>query len=131
MRTMCVAGIDVSKARLDVFVLPDRISLEFDNVPEGIDALVSRLKRQKVERVVVEATGGLEYPAARALSDGGIAVSRVPRGRCRRLRSFLGSCAKTEARRAELIARFALAMPADVDRAIARQRSAASRRLIA
>jgi len=131
MRTMCVAGIDVSKARLDVFVLPDRISLEFDNVPEGIDALVSRLKRQKVERVVVEATGGLEYPAARALSDGGIAVSRVRPGRVRGFRSFLGKFAKTDALDAELIARFALAMPDDVDRAIPSQRSEAIRSLSA
>jgi len=131
MRTMCVAGIDVSKARLDVFVLPDRISLEFDNVPEGIDALVSRLKRQKVERVVVEATGGLEYPAARALSDGGIAVSRVRPGRVRGFRSFLGKFAKTDALDAELIARFALAMPDDVDRAIPSRRSEAIRSLSA
>jgi transposase len=128
---MCVAGIDVSKARLDVFVLPDRVSLEFDNVPEGIDALVSRLKRQKVERVVVEATGGLEYPAARALSDGGIAVSRVRPGRVRGFRSFLGKFAKTDALDAELIARFALAMPDDVDRAIPSQRSEAIRSLSA
>jgi transposase len=128
---MCVAGIDVSKARLDVFVLPDRVSLEFDNVPEGIDALVSRLKRQKVERVVVEATGGLEYPAARALSDGGIAVSRVRPGRVRGFRSFLGKFAKTDALDAELIARFALAMPDDVDRAIPSRRSEAIRSLSA
>jgi transposase len=128
---MCVAGIDVSKARLDVFVLPDRVSLEFDNVPEGIDALVIRLKRQKVERVVVEATGGLEYPAARALSDGGIAVSRVRPGRVRGFRSFLGKFAKTDALDAELIARFALAMPDDVDRAIPSQRSEAIRSLSA
>jgi len=131
MATMCVAGIDVSKARLDVFVLPDRVSLEFDNVPEGIDALVSRLKRQKVERVVVEATGGLEYAAARALSDGGIAVSRVRPGRVRGFRSFLGKFAKADALDAELIARFALAMPDDVDRAIPSRRSEAIRSLSA
>lgn len=131
MPTMCVAGIDVSKARLDVFVLPDRLSLGFDNVPQGVDALVSRLTRQKVERVVVEATGGLEYPAARALSDGGIAVSRVRPGRVRSFRSFLGKFAKTDALDAELIARFALAMPDDVDRAIPSQRSEAIRSLSA
>jgi transposase len=131
MATLCVAGIDVSKARLDVFVLPARLSLVFDNASEGIVALVRRLKRQKVDRVVVEATGGLEYPAARALSDAGIAVSRVRPGRVRGFRTFLGRLAKTDSLDAELIARFALAMPDDVDRAIPSERAEAIRSLSA
>jgi transposase len=131
MPAVCVAGIDVSKARLDVFVLPDRLRLAFDNVPQGIGALVSQLRQQKVERVVVEATGGLEYPAARALSDGGIAVSRVRPGRVRGFRTFLGRFAKTDTLDAELIARFALAMPDHIDRPIPSQRSEAIRSLSA
>ncbi len=131
MPTLCVAGIDVSKARLDVFILPDRLGLIYDNASEDIGALVNRLKRHKVERVVVEATGGLEYPAARALSDAGIVVSRVRPGRVRGFRTFLGKLAKTDTLDAELIARFALAMPDDADRAIPSARSEAIRSLSA
>lgn len=131
MATLCVAGIDVSKARLDVFVLPQRVSLAVANNAEGIAALSKRLRRQRVVRVVLEATGGLEYAAARRLSDAGIAVSRVQPGRVRGFRSFLGKLAKTDALDAELIARFALAMPDDLDRAIPSERSEAIRSLSA
>lgn len=131
MPALCVAGIDVSKARLDVFVLPDRVSLAFDNAPESIGALVSRLKDRRVDRVVVEATGGLEYPAARALSDAGIAVRRVQPGRVRGFRAFLGKLAKTDTLDAELIARFALAMPDDVRQSVPSERSEAIRSLSA
>jgi transposase len=108
---LCVAGIDVSKARLDVFVLPQRTALAFGNEGRGIAALRKQLQRRGVRRVVLEATGGLEYPAARALSDAGLEVARVTPGRVRGYRRFLGKLAKTDALDAELIARFAQAMP--------------------
>jgi transposase len=128
---LCVAGIDVSKARLDVFVLPQRTRAVFDNEDDGIGALVERLTEQGVGRVVLEATGGLEYPAARAIADAGIAVSRVQPGRVRGFRMFLGKLAKTDALDAELIARFALAMPADDERTIPSEHSQAIRSLSA
>ena len=113
MTTLCVAGIDVSKARLDVFVLPQRISGTFNNGCEGIAALTGHLKQHNVVRVVLEATGGLEFPAARALCDAGLSVTRVQPGRVRGFRRFVGKRAKTDTIDAELIARFALAMPQD------------------
>ncbi len=128
---LCVAGIDVSKARLDVFVLPQRISLAFDNAARGIAALRKQLQRRGVQRVVLEATGGLEYPAARALSDAGLQVARVQPGRVRGYRTFLGKRAKTDALDAELIARFALAMPEDDIRPIPSQQAEAIRSLSA
>jgi transposase len=131
MTALCVAGIDVSKARLDVFVLPQRIRLGFANGPRGISALRRQLGRHGVGRVVMEATGGLEYPAARALSDAGLQVARVQPGRVRGYRSFLGKRAKSDALDAELIARFALAMPAEDIRAIPSRNAEAIRSLSA
>jgi transposase len=131
MTTLCVAGIDVSKARLDVFVLPQRIALAFDNAAQGIGALSKQLKRRGVERVVLEATGGLEYPVARALSDAGMVVARVQPGRVRGFRSFLGRRAKTDALDAELIARFAQAMPQDDIRSVPGEQAEAIRSLSA
>jgi transposase len=113
MTELCVAGIDVSKARLDVFLLPQRTRLDFSNAPRGIGALGRQLARHGVERVVLEATGGLEYPVARALCDAGLSVARVQPGRVKAYRSFLGRRAKTDALDAELMARFALAMSED------------------
>jgi transposase len=131
MTALCVAGIDVSKARLDVFVLPQRIALAAPNAAGGIARLRRRLQRSGVERVVVEATGGLEYPVARALSDAGLQVARVPPGRVRGFRSFLGKRAKTDALDAELIARFALAMPDDDIRSVPSEQAEAIRSLSA
>jgi len=131
MTELCVAGIDVSKARLDVFVLPQRISLAFDNAGRGIAALRKQLQRRGVQRVVLEATGGLEYPVARALSDAGLQVARVQPGRVRGYRCFLGKRAKTDALDAELIARFARAMPEDDIRPIPSEQAEAVRSLSA
>src|SRR6185312_6096486 len=124
-------GIDVSKARLDVFVLPQRVSLAVDNAPRGITSLRKQLQRRGVERVVLEATGGLEYAAARALSDVGLQVIRVQPGRVRGYRCFLGRRAKTDALDAELIARFALAMPDEDIRSIPSVQAEAIRSLSA
>lgn len=131
MTINCVAGIDVSKDRLDVFVLPQRIGLHFDNAGRGISALRKKLQRCGVERVVLEATGGLEYPAARALSDKGFQVVRVQPGRVRGYRTFVGRRGKTDALDAELIARFALAMPEEDIRPIPSLQAEAIRSLSA
>lgn len=131
MMSLCVAGIDVSKARLDVFVLPQRIGLAVGNDAEDIAVLSRRLKRLNVERVVLEASGGLEYPVARALTDAGFEVARVQPGRVRGFRAFLGRRAKTDALDAELIARFALVMPAEDIRALPSERAEAIRSLSA
>lgn len=131
MTAQCVAGIDVSKARLDVFVLPQRRALGFSNAAQGIGALTRQLQRQGVERVVLEATGGLEYPVARALSDAGLVVSRVQPGRVRAYRTVLGRRAKTDALDAELIARFALAMPDEEIRSVPSEKAEAIRSLSA
>jgi transposase len=131
MTAQCVAGIDVSKARLDVFVLPQRQALDFANAAQGIGALTKQLQRRGVEQVVLEATGGLEYPVARALSDAGLVVSRVQPGRVRAYRTVLGRRAKTDALDAELIARFALAMSDDDIRSVPTEKAEAIRSLSA
>ena len=52
------AGIDVSKERLDVFLVPGGEAFEVTNDPEGIDSLLERLERVRPELVVLEATAG-------------------------------------------------------------------------
>ena len=51
-------GIDVSKARLDVAIIPEGESLEFANDEAGIALLVNRLKEVSPSRIVMEASGG-------------------------------------------------------------------------
>lgn len=60
-------GIDVSKAHLDVAELPSGEAWQECNDDAGIAQLVERIKVMAPTLVVLEATGGLEMPAACAL----------------------------------------------------------------
>jgi transposase len=102
-------GIDVSKARLDVAVLPSGESFAFSNDPEGIERLAARIAAIKPTLVVLEATGGLEAAAVAALAvEAPVAVVNP-----RQVRDFakaLGRLAKTDALDAAILARFAQAV---------------------
>jgi transposase len=52
------AGIDTGKYKLDVALNGSRQQLQIDNTTDGHAALSSWLKRHKVERVGIEASGG-------------------------------------------------------------------------
>ena len=54
-----VAGIDVSKATLDVSISEGPV-LRFDNSATGIRRLPSHMERASVTKVVCESTGGYE-----------------------------------------------------------------------
>jgi transposase len=105
-----VAGIDVSKAVLDVGLMPSGEHWREPNRTAGIVRVVERLLAAKVGRVALEATGGLEYPVARALADAGLEVIRVNPDRIHGFRKSLGQRAKTDKLDAALIARFAAVM---------------------
>ncbi len=46
------AGIDVSKDRLDVCIMPEAEAFAVANDPEGIDSLLGRLQAARAELVV-------------------------------------------------------------------------------
>ena len=60
-------GIDVSKARLDVHILPVGDAFFVSNDAKGIADLVAQLQDVKPCGIVLEATGGIEIPLAVAL----------------------------------------------------------------
>ena len=104
------AGVDVSKARLDVAVRPTGERYSLANEPEGIDALVGGLEEAGPELVVLEATGGFERPAAAALAASGIAVAVVNPRQARDFAKATGTLAKTDKIDAYVLARFAEAL---------------------
>ena len=69
--TEVFAGIDVSKARLDVALLPSGEVISASNDDEGIDSLIARFQTVTPTLVVVEATGGLQILLVTALADPG------------------------------------------------------------
>jgi transposase len=102
----CSVGIDVSKARLDVHLLPGGLPLQVPNSPEGHDELLARLPAPGACRVVLEATGDLQRPVVAALVDAGHYVSVVNPRQVRDYARALGILAKTDAVDARVIARF-------------------------
>ena len=61
-KTETYVGIDVSKALLEVAVLPEGGSWQVANTPQGIDKLVRRLLELEPDLVTLEACGKLETP---------------------------------------------------------------------
>jgi transposase len=68
------AGIDVSKAWLDIALASGSESWREKNTAEGHADLVKRLKNKGIERVGLEATGHYEAPVAEALRAAGLVV---------------------------------------------------------
>jgi transposase len=103
-------GIDVSKGRLDVCLMPEGEAFTVTNDQRGIDELLGRLLKLHPELVVLEATGRYERPAAAAIAASGIAVAVVNPRRARDFAKATGRLAKTDKIDAEVLARFATAI---------------------
>jgi transposase len=99
-------GIDVAKGRLDVHCRPGG-AFAVANDPAGIADLVARLAPLRHALVVLEATGGLEHPAAAALAAAGLAVAVVNPRQARDFAKATGRLAKTDRIDAEGLALFA------------------------
>lgn len=59
-RIMICAGIDTGKKKLDVAIDGSSEQLQVDNAPEGYKVLSDWLRRHRVKRVGIEASGGYE-----------------------------------------------------------------------
>jgi transposase len=101
-----IVGIGVSKARLDVHVLPMEEKFAVARAGDGIAALVDRLAGLVVAAVGVEATGGFETVVAAGLAAAGLPVVVVNPAQVRAFAKALGQRAKTDPIDAAVIARF-------------------------
>ena len=104
--TTCV-GIDVSKDRLDVHLLPSGEAFAVARDGKGLENLVERLGALDVSLIVLEATGGFETTVAAALAAAGLPLAVVNPRQIRSFARALGKLAKTDAIDAEVIALFA------------------------
>jgi transposase len=103
---LVVAGIDVSKAKLDVFVDLTAAAESFENTPRGIEQLLGFLSPLQVSLVVIEATGRYERAAAVALMDAGMEVAVINPRQARDFAKATGVLAKTDSVDARLLANF-------------------------
>lgn len=107
----CVfAGIDVSKATLDIAVGRTGHTWRVGNDLDGIQSAIQRLRSFNPELVVVESTGGLERPLLSAFVSAGLPISLINPGRVRQFARSAGLLAKTDKIDARLLAHFAEAI---------------------
>jgi transposase len=100
-------GIDVSKDRLDVHVLPSQQAFAVARNGEGLDRLAGELRALAPVLVVLEATGGFEVTVAAALAGAGLPLAVVNPRQIRDFARATGRLAKTDALDAQIIALFA------------------------
>jgi transposase len=108
-------GVDISKERLDVAIVPGGVQA-FQNEVDGIKALTAVLQAERVELIVLEATGGFEIPLAAALSAAGLPVAVVNPRQVRDFAKGTGLLAKTDRLDAQVLARFGKAVQPKVKR---------------
>ena len=108
-----VAGIDVSKATLDVCIAPSGEVRQFQNDAGGRRGLRKMLHKAKVELVVVEATGRYHRALHRSLHDADFRVAVVSPLQARRFAQALGQLAKTDPIDAAVLAHLGQAMDPD------------------
>src|SRR5260370_35122661 len=77
MEMLAFGGIDVSKDRLDIPVLPDEQCSSVSNDAAGWAELIEQLRGSLITAIGVEAGGGYERGVARALLAAGLSVGPV------------------------------------------------------
>jgi transposase len=102
-----VVGIDVAKDKVDACIRTLSQLRTFESTAEGRRQLVAWLRRHKVGKAAMEASGGYERDWAKALREAGLEVRIVDPKRVRSFARSAGRLAKNDAIDAEMIAWFA------------------------
>jgi transposase len=100
-------GVDVASDKLDLAYYEGSEVLTFANSPRGIKQLVAQISRRGAALIVIEATGGYEWPLLSALAVAELPVVRINPRQLRAFAVAVGELAKTDVIDAHLIARFA------------------------
>ena len=111
MAMLSFAGIDVSKDRLDVMVLPEEQRSSVSNDPTGWANLVEQLRDLSIAAIGIEASGGYERGVMRALLSAGMPVRHVNPFKLRQFAKASGVLAKNDPLDARMIASFVAIMP--------------------
>jgi transposase len=111
MAMLSFCGIDVSKDRLDVMVLPEQQCSSVRNDVAGWAELVERLRGFSISAIGLEASGGYERGIMRALLAAGLPVRQINPFKLRQFANASGVLAKNDRLDARMIASFVAVMP--------------------
>jgi len=104
---LVVVGIDVAKDKVDACIRAFSLRLTCPSTAQGHRKLVSWIRKHKVIKAVMEASGGYERDWVKVLRQAGIEVRIVDPKRVRSFALSAGRLAKNDAIDAEMIAWFA------------------------
>jgi len=104
---LVVVGIDVAKDKVDACIRSLAQRQTFPSTAEGRRALIRWLRKYKVGKAAMEASGGYERDWAKALREAGLEVRVVDPKRVRSFAKSAGRLAKNDPIDAEMIAWFA------------------------
>ena len=104
---LVVVGIDVAKDKVDACIRSLSQRQTFPSTAEGRRKLIVWLRKHKVSKAVMEASGGYERDWAKALREANLEVRIVDPKRVRSFARSAGRLAKNDAIDAEMIAWFA------------------------
>ena len=107
MNSEAYVGVDVSKALLDVKVLPSNEAEQFSNDDSGVKKLIKYFKKIDPSLIVFESTGGLEMLAVSSMIENHLPVVVINPRQVRDFAKATGKLAKTDSIDADTIARFA------------------------
>src|SRR5215213_9630377 len=124
MEKLLHGGIDVSKDRLDVLLLPDRRCFSVTNNAAGWTELMKQIRGLAITAIGIEPSGGYERGVIRALLAAGLSVRRINPNKLRQFARARGVLAKNDRLDARLIAEYVAIMPTRIV-----QRDAAAERL--
>jgi transposase len=110
--SLCFAGVDVAKKVLDLAAVcgQDVLGLQISNAPDGWAEVVRVCQERRVERIVMEATGGYERHVVAVLMAAGLPVVVINPRQARDFARATGRLAKTDRLDALGLARFAEAI---------------------
>ena len=103
-------GIDVGKASLDICIFELDLHWQIANTAPEIRSLLLALRRYKLSRIVVEATGGYERALVEACAARELPIIVVQPAQVRQFAKAQGLQAKTDKLDAHLIAQFGAVM---------------------
>ena len=100
-------GVDTGKTQLDIYIRPLDIYFTVTNDEKGIKEAITQIKKHKVTRVVIEATGRLEQPFIMACAKANIPFVVANPVNIKRFAGAINQKAKTDKLDAQLIAHYA------------------------
>jgi transposase len=110
---VCV-GIDVAKKSLEVAAFPLDRRWNLENNPKQFPDLIQNLLELSPERIIVEATGGLETLLVAQLNEAGLPVIVVNPRQARDFAKAIGQLSKTDRVDAYMLARFGEAVRPEI-----------------